>query len=283
MSRAGRARGSIEQRPRLGRCVERTRTSDRRRRDAAREVARRRADETRCRHLFGGTFDPVHIASSARCARGVGNSRCARAPDAGEHSRRTGPACRESRSSARRCSNCAMAGQKRLSVDARELRRGGSSYTLDTLDRIAAGISARAIRSRCCSATTRSPDCRRGIGGAKLFALAHFVVMTRPGHDTTLSADLATEIAARRTDAAADLKHGAAGKGDPLGGHATGDFRQRYPPSPGARPRRALAGAGRLAGQALDAGAVPFSKPMNSCVFATGASRKSSYTEIDGP
>jgi nicotinate-nucleotide adenylyltransferase len=142
--------------------------------------------------IFGGTFDPVHIGH-LRVALEAAEFLDAhvRLMPANKPPHRAPPVANPKQRAA--MLELAVAGQKNLSVDARELRRGGSSYTLDT----------------CADAFAALPTWHRW---RELFALAHFVVLSRPGHDTTLSADLVAEIAARRTDAAADVKHGAAGK-----------------------------------------------------------------------
>ncbi|HEX3894839.1 MAG TPA: nicotinate-nucleotide adenylyltransferase [Rudaea sp.] len=160
--------------------------------------------------IFGGTFDPVHIGH-LRVALEASEFLDAhvRLMPANKPPHRAPPVANPKQRAA--MLELAVAGQKNLSVDTRELRRGGSSYTLDTLIEL-----RREFPPEQSIALLLGADAFAGLPTwhrwRELFALAHFVVLARPGHDSTLSADLATEIAARRTDAAADVKHGAAGK-----------------------------------------------------------------------
>jgi nicotinate-nucleotide adenylyltransferase len=105
----------------------------------------------------------------------------------------------------------ALAGQDRLHLDTRELDRSEPSYTIDTLRGMRAefGAARPLILLLGVDAFAGLPTwhCWR-----ELFDLAHIAVMTRPGHDTRLPADLAAEIAARRVQSAADLRAAPGGK-----------------------------------------------------------------------
>jgi nicotinate-nucleotide adenylyltransferase len=140
--------------------------------------------------VYGGTFDPphaqhVHMASSA--ADAVGATRIRVIP-AAVNPQRTGapPSAAEHRLAMARL---AFAGEPRAVIDDREIRRGGPSYTVDTLEALAmehpdermrlllGGDQALNFRS------WRSPD--------RIAALAEPVVVARAPHDaTTLLAEL---------------------------------------------------------------------------------------------
>lgn len=160
--------------------------------------------------IFGGTFDPVHIGH-LRVALEASEFLDAdvRLMPANKPPHRPAPVASAKQRTA--MLELAIAGQKNLSVDTRELRRSGPSYTLDTLIEL-----RREFPPDQSIALLLGADAFAGLPTwhrwKDLFALAHFVVLARPGHDATLSADLAAEIAARRTDFAADIKQGAAGK-----------------------------------------------------------------------
>ena len=116
-----------------------------------------------------------------------------------------------------------------LVVDAREIARGGKSYTVLTLEELRAR-GAGAAAAAAASAPTRSSGCRRGIAGARSSTLAHVVVVARPGValDDDLPDDARGRVAERadsrpprpcfrapagaiyeqRRRAAADLGHG---------------------------------------------------------------------------
>jgi nicotinate-nucleotide adenylyltransferase len=160
--------------------------------------------------IFGGTFDPVHIGH-LRVALEASEFLDAdvRLMPAHTPPHRSPPVASAKQRTA--MLQLAVAGQKNLSVDTRELQRAGPSYTLDTLIEL-----RREFPPEQSIALLLGADAFAGLPTwhrwRELFALAHFVVLARPGHDATLSADLSAEVAARRTDAAADIKHGAAGK-----------------------------------------------------------------------
>jgi nicotinate-nucleotide adenylyltransferase len=90
--------------------------------------------------VFGGTFDPVHLAHLAvaqEAAETLGLERIAFVP-AGEPPHKPG---REITPGEDRLAmlELAIAGNERFSVDRMELERAGPSYTVDTLEALAAG------------------------------------------------------------------------------------------------------------------------------------------------
>ena len=101
----------------------------------------------------------------------------------------------------------ALAGQDRLSIDTRELDRDGPSYTVDTL----ASLRAEIGPDRPLVLLVGS-DAFAGLASwhlwQDLFRFAHIGVLTRPGGEHPLPAELADFIADRR----APRVHGPAGR-----------------------------------------------------------------------
>lgn len=93
----------------------------------------------------------------------------------------------------------ALAGQQRLRADARELRREGASYTLDTLLELRSEIGMQRPLVLLVGA-----DAFAGLSTwhrwRELFDLAHVGVLTRPGHGGVFEAELAAEWFTRRVD-----------------------------------------------------------------------------------
>jgi nicotinate-nucleotide adenylyltransferase len=154
--------------------------------------------------ILGGTFDPVHIGH-LRVALEASEALAApvRLMPAHVPPHRPAPVA----GAAQRVAmlHAALAGQDRLQLDSRELDRNEPSYTIDTLRGMRAefGATRPLVLLLGADAFAGLPawHCWR-----ELFALAHIAVMTRPGHDARLPADLTTEIAARRTGSAVDLR-----------------------------------------------------------------------------
>ena len=129
--------------------------------------------------LLGGTFDPVHyghlrFADEARRSLGLSELRLVPARDPPH---RAGPAA----SAADRLAMLRLAVGEfpGLVVDERELRRGGKSYTVLTLEEL------RKEDARRPQLLLVGADAFRGLPTwrrwRKLFALAHLVVVARPG------------------------------------------------------------------------------------------------------
>lgn len=163
-------------------------------------------------HLnYGGTFDPVHcghldVARSAAEQLGA----VVHMVPAGDPLHRARPkADAHARAEMLRR---AVGADPRLAVDLREVRRGGASYTVDTLRElrgelghetpIAALIGADAFRQLHTWQDWRD-----------LFELGHLVVLTRPGHDLKRPvAELAAELEGRWTTDPTDLRATPAGR-----------------------------------------------------------------------
>ena len=96
------------------------------------------------RLLFGGSFDPVHaghVSIAQAAARALGAERVSLVPAAGAPHKRAGA----SASAADRLEMCrrAVAGDALFDVLDVEVRRGGVSYTVDTLRELVAGPCAK--------------------------------------------------------------------------------------------------------------------------------------------
>jgi nicotinate-nucleotide adenylyltransferase len=104
----------------------------------------------------------------------------------------------------------ALAGQDRLTLDTRELRREGPSYTIDTLVELRDEIGADRplVLLVGADAFAGLPTWHRW---TELFAHAHIGVLTRPGHGGTLPTELRTKIASRRANSAQSLRESPAG------------------------------------------------------------------------
>lgn len=153
--------------------------------------------------ILGGTFDPVHVGH-LRVALEASEALAApvRLMPAHVPPHRPAPVA----SAAQRVAmlRAVLAGQERLQLDTRELDRSEPSYTIDTLRgmRSEFGATRPLILLLGADAFAGLPTWHRW---RELFGLAHIAVMTRPGHATRLPADLAEEIAARRSQSAAEL------------------------------------------------------------------------------
>jgi len=145
--------------------------------------------------ILGGTFDPVHNAH-LRVAWEAAEALDAEVRLMPAHlpPHRAPPVA----SAAQRVAllEAALAGQSRLQLDARELRRDQPSYTIDTLRELRAeeGPDRPLILLVGADAFAELASWREWKG---LFELAHFAVLTRPGHGGCRG-ELAAEIGARR-------------------------------------------------------------------------------------
>ncbi|MFI4969508.1 MAG: nicotinate-nucleotide adenylyltransferase, partial [Lysobacterales bacterium] len=166
---------------------------------------------TRPLAILGGTFDPVHNAH-LRVAW-----EAAEFLDADVHlmPANVPPHREQPVASARQRAaliEAGLAGQDRLILDTRELRREGPSWTIDTLLELRAGIGAARplVLLVGADAFAALPTWHRW---RELFDLAHVGVLTRPGHDIhALPTELRTKIASRRCPGAASLRESAAGR-----------------------------------------------------------------------
>lgn len=156
--------------------------------------------------IFGGTFDPVHLGhlrAAEEFAEGMGMDRVYMLPSAVPPHRMAPPgASAEDRLAMLRI---AVEGNERLEVSDLEVIRSGPSYTLDTLKEIkdleghgeislALGADAYAE-----IATWHRPD--------EVLAMAHVVVLTRPGFEVDLKEPLPEGIRERyREEDGVDLR-----------------------------------------------------------------------------
>jgi len=159
--------------------------------------------------ILGGTFDPVHNAH-LRVAWEAAEALDAevRLMPANVPPHRAPPVASAPQRLALLVA--ALAGQSRLQVDARELRRDQPSFTIDTLRELRAeeGSVRPLILLVGADAFADLTTWREWKG---LFELAHFAVLTRPGHGR-LGAELAAEIEPRRVSASKNLHGSAHGK-----------------------------------------------------------------------
>jgi len=131
--------------------------------------------------LLGGTFDPVHyghlrFADGVRRALGLSQVRLVPAGDPPHRGRPMAPA--ENRLAMLQLAVAEFPG---LVVDDRELRRGGKSYTVDTLTDLRREFPGHPLL------LLLGADAFRGLPAwhrwRELFDLAHLVVVARPGVD----------------------------------------------------------------------------------------------------
>jgi len=159
--------------------------------------------------LLGGTFDPIHLGH-LRVAWEAAEALDAevRLMPANVPPHRPAPAA--SAIERVRLVEVALAGQSRLTLDARELARPGRSYTVDTLLELRAEQGSRPL------VLLLGADAFAGLTTwhrwRELFGLAHIAVLTRPGHAPEHPAELAAEIAPRRVDGPAGLHATPAGR-----------------------------------------------------------------------
>jgi len=151
------------------------------------------------RILYGGTFDPVHDghlavaeAASALLAADVDLLPSADPPH------RAVPGASALQRAA--MLDLAVEGHPRLHVDRRELRRGGPSYSYDTLQEVRTEIGSEAPLAWLLGADAFH-DLTTWHRWRELFDLAHLIVAVRPGHPLDpLAPALQLEVAARWTD-----------------------------------------------------------------------------------
>jgi nicotinate-nucleotide adenylyltransferase len=148
--------------------------------------------------ILGGTFDPVHVGH-LRVAWEVAEALDAELRMIPAHDpwhRHTKPPV-ASAAQRMRMLELALAGQDRLVADGRELRRAGPTYTVDTLLELRAEFGPERPLVVAIGA-----DAFAGLSSwhrwRELFELAHFAVLTRPGHEGAFEAEVAGEWYARR-------------------------------------------------------------------------------------
>ena len=145
--------------------------------------------------ILGGTFDPIHyghLRLAEEAADACGLARVLLIP-AALPNLRTAP--RTPAHHRLDMARLAAEGNPRLQADGRELKREGTSYTVDTLTSLRAefGASCPLCLILGADAFLRLPAWSRWL---KLFELAHIVVATRPGYDLNATAGQAAELGA---------------------------------------------------------------------------------------
>lgn len=159
--------------------------------------------------VFGGTFDPVHhghLRTALEVLEGCGLEQLRLVP---AHVPPHRPQPRAPADLRLEMLRRAVAGEPRLVVDDRELRRGGPSYTVDTLAELRAEVGTRPL------CLVLGADAFLGLPGwhrwRELPGLAHLVVVERPGTRLEPDAALAGLLAGRRSPDAAALARSSAG------------------------------------------------------------------------
>jgi nicotinate-nucleotide adenylyltransferase len=163
------------------------------------------------RVFYGGTFDPVHNGhlAIARAARDALDCTVRFMP-AADPPHRAPPGADAGQRAA--MLDLALAGEKGLRVDRRELQREGRSYTVDTLHAMRGEYGRDAPIALLVGA-----DSFVGLPTWKdwrvLFGLAHFIVAERPGIplDGTLPPELAEAVAGRWATTSDALRDAAGG------------------------------------------------------------------------
>lgn len=160
---------------------------------------------------FGGTFDPVHhghLRAAEEAALALGTEVRLLPAQIPPHR----PQPRASAEQRLALLRIALAGQQRLSLDARELRRAGPSYSVDTLHELRGefGVATPLALIVGADAFAGLPSWHRWL---ELFELAHLVVLDRPGAagPGDWPQNLQRQVAARRVDSADALRRSAAG------------------------------------------------------------------------
>jgi nicotinate-nucleotide adenylyltransferase len=164
--------------------------------------------------IFGGTFDPIHNAHlrvAWEAAEFLDAAVLLLPANVPPH--RDQPVAGAQQRAA--CVRAALAGQTRLILDTRELRREGPSYTIDTLIELRAefGATRPLVLLVGADAFAGLPDWHRW---RELFDYAHIGVLTRPGHGGALPTELRTKIASRRCSGVAMLCESPAGRVLPI-------------------------------------------------------------------
>lgn len=148
--------------------------------------------------IFGGTFDPVHhghLRTALEVLEACHLSAVRLMPCAVPPHRPPAVAPAELRL---RMLRAAVAGERRLMVDERELRRPGPSYTVDSLVALRAEAGGRPL------CLVLGADAFLGLAGwhrwREIVALAHLIVVHRPGWELVATGEVATLLAGRRSD-----------------------------------------------------------------------------------
>lgn len=160
--------------------------------------------------ILGGTFDPVHyghLRPAQEVLRALDLAEVRIIPAANPPHRRPPLATMEQRL---RMVELAVSGIPGLCVDDREIRRGGPSYTVLTLESLRQETGERPL------CLLLGQDAFEGIETwhqwQRLPELAHFIVMTRPGWSLPARDVLPTWMQGRLARLTGDLARSGAGK-----------------------------------------------------------------------
>ncbi|MEA3638439.1 MAG: nicotinate-nucleotide adenylyltransferase [Lamprobacter sp.] len=160
--------------------------------------------------LFGGTFDPIHFGHlrvALDVVQHLDLEQLRLLPLAAAVHRRQPLASPEQRMA---MLQAAIRDEPCLVADDRELKRGGPSYTVDTLVAVREELSAQAPLCLLVGADAFEglPDWHRPLD---ILELVHLVVMQRPGAPTARDPWLREQVEQRRTDHPAALRLQAGG------------------------------------------------------------------------
>lgn len=160
--------------------------------------------------IFGGTFDPVHYGHlrSADEARQKLDLEDLYLLPAGNPPHRDVPRA----TTKQRLDMLKLAGPEfpRLLIDDRETRRNGPSYMVDTLQELRNGFSDRPLLLLI--GQDAANQLHTWFHWEKLFALAHIVILTRPGAAVDYTPELAKQIRDRTTSNVQELHRSNAGR-----------------------------------------------------------------------
>ena len=158
--------------------------------------------------IFGGTFDPIHLGHLCVAweASELLDADVLMMPS-GVPPHRPPPIASASQRLA--MLQVALRDQSRLVLDARELARGGPSYTVDTLVELRAEHGERPL------VLLLGADAFASLPGwhgwQQLFELAHIGVLSRPGRQSELAEELQAASRGRWVDDATSLQSAPAG------------------------------------------------------------------------
>lgn len=161
------------------------------------DVLKQMNSQRRTIALFGGTFDPVHfghLRMALELKEALGFDEMRLLPCHQPRHRQTPGVSSEHR---RQMLALAIRDCPQLAMDDRELRRGGDTYTVDTLEELRAELGDSVSISFCMgldSLLTLTSWHR----WHRLLELAHLVVVTRPGWQLPGEGDVAELLNARR-------------------------------------------------------------------------------------
>ena len=159
--------------------------------------------------ILGGSFDPVHNGHLRAALEVMDGCRldAMRLIPAGAPPHRAAPvAAAELRVQMLRA---AVASEPRLVVDEREIQRPGPSYTVDTLTSLRAELGAHPL----CLVLGADAflDLASWHRWRELCALAHLIVIPRPGCELAAEGEVAELLAARRSEDMVALHRASAG------------------------------------------------------------------------